>query len=268
MQGKIKGHQVRIEETIEQWLQNLYSNKPRFTKGFCSRFYTVRESNVLSEGEQGSLEMSGGGAEEYIPIQITLHPNGNTEHIRIIWNYNESVISPEVLSKIIVEDNGFPASFEPEINAHIKTAIERHTKFTYEFDPGFEESLCTIELKIVEAGISLTDNFEWDIYEEGNSPAEFARTLTLELGLPQIFENLIAFEIHRQIYNFKKYLSQNSMNFGYENFPRGRKSRGLRDPNFGRLSQLIRKDPISESTCFRSLQSFDSWGPQVKFFNN
>lgn len=28
LQGKIKGHQVRIESTLDEWLKSLYSSKP------------------------------------------------------------------------------------------------------------------------------------------------------------------------------------------------------------------------------------------------
>ena len=38
---------MRTEETIEQWLQNLYSNKPRFTKKFSSRFYKLKHGKIV-----------------------------------------------------------------------------------------------------------------------------------------------------------------------------------------------------------------------------
>lgn len=31
LQGKVRGHLIRIEETLSEWLNNLYSNKPRYT---------------------------------------------------------------------------------------------------------------------------------------------------------------------------------------------------------------------------------------------
>jgi transcriptional regulator with XRE-family HTH domain len=31
LQGKVRGHQIKIEETLTEWLNNLYSNKPRYT---------------------------------------------------------------------------------------------------------------------------------------------------------------------------------------------------------------------------------------------
>lgn len=31
LQGKVKGHYIKIEDTLTEWLQNLYSGKPRYT---------------------------------------------------------------------------------------------------------------------------------------------------------------------------------------------------------------------------------------------
>jgi hypothetical protein len=31
LQGKVKGHFIKIEDTLNEWLDNLYSNKPRYT---------------------------------------------------------------------------------------------------------------------------------------------------------------------------------------------------------------------------------------------
>ena len=256
---------MRIEETIENWLQNLYSNKPRFTKGFTSRFYQVRQSNVAGDAS-GSMDLGAGG-EEFIPVQILINHNGVLEKFNIIWDYNETVITPEMMAKIIVEDNGLPVSYEAEIIYTMKKAIDGHKKFSLEFDPNFEESICTIELNISENGVTLVDRFEWDIYEEANNPAEFARVLVLDLGLPQTFENAISFEIHRQLYNYKKFLSQSTANFGYETYTRQKKIRGVKENNFGRLAELIRKDVVTEHNCLRPVYALPDWTPEVKFTN-
>lgn len=31
LQGKVRGHQIKIEDTLNEWLNNLYTNKPRYT---------------------------------------------------------------------------------------------------------------------------------------------------------------------------------------------------------------------------------------------
>lgn len=207
-------------------------------------------------------------SEDYIPIQVSVSHNGQIEKINVIWNYNEQVISPEMLTKIILEDKAWPASHEQEILYLLKKAIEGHKKFSYEFDPNFDELFCTIELNIVEDTIKLSDRFEWDLLDETNNPGDFARTLVADLGLPKKFENLVAFEIHRQLYNFKKYLSQNNQNLGYETFTRQKKIRGVRENNFLKIPELIRREPTNEGTLFRPVKQLEQWGPSVQFMSN
>ena len=196
-----------------------------------------------------------------------MNHNGAFEKFNVVWDFNETIITPEILAKIIIEDNGLPLSFETEIIYTLKKSIEAHKRFTYEYDTTFEEHICTIELNISESGVSITDRFEWDLYEESNNPAEFARILVADLGLPQSFENLIAFEIHSQLYNYKKYLSQNNTNFGYETYTRQKKIRGIKESNFGRLPDLIRKDIVNEQNCLRPIYTLNEWSPIVKFAN-
>lgn len=206
--------------------------------------------------------------EDYIPIQISVSHNGIIEKINIIWNYNENVITPEMLTKIILEDNGWPVSHEQEVLWNLKKNIDAHKRFTYEFDSEFDELLCTIELNIVEDNIKLSDRFEWDLFDDSNNPGDFAKILVNDLGLPKKFENLIAFEIHRQIYNFKKYLSQNNGSFGYETYTRQKKIRGVRENNFLKIPDLIRKEPTTEENLMRPLKQLEQWGPTVQFLNS
>ncbi len=49
LQGKIKGHYVKIEETIEEWLQNVLANKPRFSKNSGSKFLQIKNSPANPE---------------------------------------------------------------------------------------------------------------------------------------------------------------------------------------------------------------------------
>jgi catalase (peroxidase I) len=74
LQGKIKGHQVRTEETIEQWLQNLYSNKPRFTKKFSSRFYKLKHGKIVPFIAASTEEVKASFFQkpEYLPISLKM----------------------------------------------------------------------------------------------------------------------------------------------------------------------------------------------------
>lgn len=223
---------------------------------------------MFSEEDQESLALREATPEDYIPIQVSVSHNGQIEKVNIIWNYNEAVITPEMLTKIILEDNGWPVTHEQEVLYALKKSIEAHKKFSLEFDPNFDELVCTIELNIVEDNIKVSDKFEWDLFDEGSNPGDFSRVLVADLGLPKKFENLIAFEIHRQLYNFKKYLSQNAPGMGLETFTRQKKIRGVRENNFLKIPELIRKEPTTEATLFRTSKQIEQWGPNVQFMSN
>lgn len=257
-----------MEEAIEQWLQNIYSNKPRFTKSFSSRFYQVRESGVFEDAEGGSLDLEGAPADDFVPIQISVSHNGAIERINVLWNFGERTITPEAFAKIVLEDRGWPVSHEQEILYAVKKAIEGHRKFALEFDPSFEELFVTVELNILEDGVKVADRFEWDLFEESNSPGDFAASLAADLGLPRKFEGLIAFEIHRQLYNFKKYLSQKDASQNCESVTRQKKIRGVRENNFFKMPELIRREPTVDSTLFRQTKQIEAWGPSVQFLNS
>ena len=46
-QGKVKGHKVGVEKIIEEWLQNLYANKPRFSNLYSTRFQEIKNNEIL-----------------------------------------------------------------------------------------------------------------------------------------------------------------------------------------------------------------------------
>lgn len=256
---------MRIEETLEHWLENLYSNKPRFAKSFSSRFYEVRESGVVSDDEKQSVDSRVMREEEYIPIELFIEFNGKDEKINILWNNSQMSINPEQLAKIILDDFNLPASYEQDIIAQIARELDGHKKFVINYDSLTEEKICTIKLDIKSHGIQVQDSFEWDLLEESNDPVNFARLLVFELGLPQFFENLISFEIYKQLYYFKKMLNQNEPVFAYDSYIRQKKARGQKEANLNKLKERVRMDTIGEHNCFRSIPQLDEWSPQIYF---
>lgn len=49
LQGKIKGHQVKITETIENYLENFMSNKPRMNTVHISKLSLLKSPNNQAE---------------------------------------------------------------------------------------------------------------------------------------------------------------------------------------------------------------------------
>lgn len=55
MQGKIKGHQVKITETIENYLENFMSNKPRMNTVHISKLSLLKSPNNTEEFDRQML---------------------------------------------------------------------------------------------------------------------------------------------------------------------------------------------------------------------
>lgn len=121
----------------------------------------------------------------------------------------------ETLAKIIVEDLGLPTSYELDISNQVKNALltfkkSKNSSGNHSMYYGSrmnenilnnekKEKYCLIVLDLQAEGVSYQDQFEWDILNELNCPAEFAKILVNELGLPPCFERLINFEINKQV---------------------------------------------------------------------
>lgn len=122
-------------------------------------------------------------------------------------------MSAETLAKVIVEDLGLPTSYELDIANQVKAALlgykkarlalggsQAHYGSRDETDARLDkEKYCTVVLDLQAEGVRLRDQFEWDIYNSRSSPAEFAKVLVDDLGLPPCFERLVNFEISRQV---------------------------------------------------------------------
>lgn len=211
--------------------------------------------------EENESARSGGRGEELIPIEVCVYLNGEPVRVNLLWPSNESNDYVEIMAKIIMDDHGLNASAEAEITSQIKKVLEAHPKSMTDFAPD-EEMLCVISFRISDGGVVFSDEFEWDLAEESNSPAAFSAQLVKEQNLPLHFEHLISFEIHKQLYAFRRFLVQS---VGDEYAHRPKKARGLREGAVIRLGENLRLDAVTERTIFRTKESWEKWGPKLAF---
>eukprot|EP01016_Furgasonia_blochmanni_P040451 TRINITY_DN5165_c0_g1_i8.p1 TRINITY_DN5165_c0_g1~~TRINITY_DN5165_c0_g1_i8.p1 ORF type:complete len:337 (-),score=31.12 TRINITY_DN5165_c0_g1_i8:236-1246(-) len=210
LQRKIEGKQVKIEETIEQWLQNLYANKPRFSKA------NAQQHNKMSiEYKSDAVRDS-----DLIPIRLDIEQEGIRFRENICWNVEESYLSPEQFAKILAEENNLPSSFEHEIAFAIKRAVQNHRVYV----PTTPEMIRVIELDVRIDNVTLKDRFEWDINDPNNNPEDFAITLCSELGLSGEFAVQIAHSIREQIIRYQRALEKEGGRRGIEDLANLKKS--------------------------------------------
>jgi hypothetical protein len=187
LQGKIKGHFVKIEENIQEWLENLQANKPRFSKNSSSKFVQIRSNPVNIDKLTAP--------DQLLPIRIDLDMEGRKYRDLIIWNLNEPYFTAEQFAKLIAEENNLSANFETEITNLIKRSIGNYEPA----DQLKDECIKTIEIDVRVDNICVKDKFEWDISDNENSPEDFAELICNELGLSHEFSTQIAHQIREQV---------------------------------------------------------------------
>lgn len=256
LQGKVKGNQSRIKETVEQWLLNTYAAKPLFSKSFDSRFQQIRQNVGEEEGSAASRTRS----EDLVPIELSFALNGQPQQLCLLWSAEERLLTPEFFAKTLAEDYGLNAAIEAEIVAPIRRALDAHVRFGPAFEP-HEEALCVVTLNVREEGVQFNDCFEWDLAEESNDPADVARALIFEHGLPPSFEQPIAFEIHKQLYSYRKFLA--ATHNGEEFSLRQKKQRGQRETSQAKLGENVRLEPVTTQNLLRPVEAVPFWSPQA-----
>lgn len=178
---------MKIEENIQEWLENLQANKPRFSKNSSSKFVQIRSNPVNIDKLTAP--------DQLLPIRIDLDMEGRKYRDLIVWNLNEPYFTAEQFAKLVSEENNLSANFETEITNLIKRSISNYESV----DQLKDECIKTIEIDVRVDNICVKDKFEWDISDNENSPEDFSELICNELGLSHEFSTQIAHQIREQV---------------------------------------------------------------------
>ena len=236
------------EESIENWLNNIYSNKPIYAGTNLSRFQQLTNRNQnkkLYEDFDSNC-----GFDNLIPININVELEGIKYKDSLLWNLNEPYLTLENVSHILATDNNLPISFEKEILSQMKRQISFYKKYNkIEGD----EILKTIKVDILIGNIEYKDQFEWDINNPENDPEEFARNVCIDLGLGTEFVVPITHSIREQILEYQKAANNERNNYFYG-------GNYYRQPN--------KKNVVDTNNYIREIFTENSeWDPEVKHIN-
>jgi transcriptional regulator with XRE-family HTH domain len=92
LQGKVKGHHIKIEDTLSEWLDSLYSGRPRYT----TLNKTVDKQFVLTPAVTNVLKKRTGENDQIlIPIHFDLELEGKRYKEQFCWNVNDPYFTPE-----------------------------------------------------------------------------------------------------------------------------------------------------------------------------
>ena len=119
LQGKIKGHMVKISETIENYLENFMSNKPRMNTMHISKLNLLKSPNNKIDED---LDTNNGFG-TLIPIKLDLEIEGKKLKENFLWDKNEPYLTLESFAKIMLEEYNLPDQFENEIINSMKKQI-------------------------------------------------------------------------------------------------------------------------------------------------
>lgn len=91
LQGKVKGHYIKIGDTLTQWLDNLYSGRLRYT----TLNKTVDKQFILTPNVANIKKKRATDSEELlIPVHFDLELEGKRFKQQFCWNINEPYFTP------------------------------------------------------------------------------------------------------------------------------------------------------------------------------
>ena len=198
LQGKTKGTSPKIDEQIENYLNNLYASKPKLTGNAVTRLEMLKGKRERPKFLDNFDDNWGFG--NLIPININIELEGKKFKEIFFWDLNEPYLKVENFSKILVEDNLLPSSFESEITNQMNKQINQYMKY----DKIDGEILKIIKLDIRIGDVVLCDQFEWDVNNPKNNPENFAHSLCTDLGLGSDFILPVTHSIKEQILDHQK----------------------------------------------------------------
>jgi len=162
----------------------------------------------FDDTEPASVHENAAQAEVLVPIRLDMDIEGQKLRDTFMWNKNETMLAAEQFAEVLCDDLDLnPLNFVPAIAAAIQQQVE---SFPSESDNLLKEQRdqrVVIKLNIHIGNISLVDQFEWDLAEETNSPEDFSRKISADLGLGGEFATAVLYSIRGQLaWHMKTYV--------------------------------------------------------------
>lgn len=153
---------VKISETIENYLENFMSNKPRMNTMHISKLNLLKSPNNRIDEDIDNNN----GFGTLIPIKIDLEIEGKRLKENFLWDKNEPYLTLESFAKILIEEHNLPATFESEVINSMKKQVNSFRGYK----PVEGEMVRVIKLNVRLNNTILRDQFEWDINNPHNNP--------------------------------------------------------------------------------------------------
>ena len=98
---------VKISETIESYLENFMSNKPRINTMHISKLNLLKAPNNRIDEESLDAAFNNGFG-TLIPIKLDIEIDGKKLKENFLWDKNEPYLTLEAFAKILIEEHNLP----------------------------------------------------------------------------------------------------------------------------------------------------------------
>lgn len=201
----------------------------------------IRKRNHIYPPQQ-EIDRASTMEEVLVPIRLDIDLDDVKLRDAFLWNMNEQFLTPEKFAEILCEDLELSVTrFVPLIAESIRNqVVDFEAIHEVELPPDSIRVVINLDLQI--GKINLRDRFEWDLENTtGNAPEIFSRQLAAEVGLGGEYVCIIAHAIREQLYRHKRQWVDESL-----------------------MEELA--EPLA--TGFRSIESAESWAPQMELLSN
>ncbi|KAG0676745.1 Chromatin structure remodeling complex protein sfh1 [Pichia californica] len=152
-----------------------------------------------------------------IPIKLKINTSNAVINDNILWNLNETLITPEIYSSIMSSELDLNKNIESNITNQIKDQIQSFKDLLANPNNSIIDQFLLNEKEFhvvldISANIGedfYTDKIEWNLLDNSFTPEMFAKTVCMDIGLKPEFETAIAVAIYDEIYKFKRELIEN-----------------------------------------------------------
>lgn len=121
----------------------------------------------------------------------------------ILWDLENTVLSPSVLASSIAQDNNLANSLHSRVLSSLQRQIASYKQpiILSEADIADDRARGLIEIPLSATldGVRLHDTVLWDPYITMNSPEDFGTIMALDLGLPHRWGTVIACIIRQSV---------------------------------------------------------------------
>lgn len=141
--------------------------------------------------------------EVLVPIRLNLDIDGYRVTDFLMWNINETVITPEAFAIITCQDLDLPVGFTHTIASSIKAQLQEYSSVANIQLPTDSGIHVVLQLSVNLDKQLYEDKVEWELGCD-LTPEAFAKTVVADMGLYGEFYPAIAHAVHEMLLRMKK----------------------------------------------------------------